>query len=65
MVLAALFSTLGYQRVDIDRDGLPGFASCFLVELWRRSDGTPYIEVRILQLQLAFPLRDFRPIIAV
>ncbi|KAH7706172.1 histidine acid phosphatase [Aphelenchoides avenae] len=53
MVLAALFSTLGYQRVDIDRDGLPGFASCFLVELWRRPDGTPYIETHYRRLNEA------------
>jgi len=55
MTIAALFSTFNFSYTDFDRDGFPNFASCLLIELWRRSNdsgagssiaaGAPYVKV--------------------
>uniref|UniRef100_A0A914HBP6 acid phosphatase n=1 Tax=Globodera rostochiensis TaxID=31243 RepID=A0A914HBP6_GLORO len=38
MTLAALFSTFQFDHVDFDRNGLPDYAACALIELWRVSE---------------------------
>uniref|UniRef100_A0A183BZ22 Lysosomal acid phosphatase n=1 Tax=Globodera pallida TaxID=36090 RepID=A0A183BZ22_GLOPA len=37
MTLAALFSTFQFDHADFDRNGLPDYAACALIELWRVS----------------------------
>uniref|UniRef100_A0A1I8BUN2 2-phosphoxylose phosphatase 1 n=1 Tax=Meloidogyne hapla TaxID=6305 RepID=A0A1I8BUN2_MELHA len=45
MTLSALFSTFQFDHTDFDRDGLPGYAACVLIELWRNNDKGYYIKV--------------------
>nr|CAD2169945.1 unnamed protein product [Meloidogyne enterolobii] len=45
MSISALFSTLQFDYTDFDRDGLPGYASCVLIELWRNVERGYYIKV--------------------
>uniref|UniRef100_A0A915DU73 Uncharacterized protein n=1 Tax=Ditylenchus dipsaci TaxID=166011 RepID=A0A915DU73_9BILA len=46
MSIVALFATLDLKKTDVDRDGFPGYASCVLIELWRRAENdTPYIKI--------------------
>uniref|UniRef100_A0A915NVL9 acid phosphatase n=1 Tax=Meloidogyne floridensis TaxID=298350 RepID=A0A915NVL9_9BILA len=45
MSISALFSTLQFDYTDFDRDGLPGYAACVLIELWRNVERGHYIKV--------------------
>jgi hypothetical protein len=44
--LMAILSTFGFSAYDYNRNLIPSYASCLLVELWRRSsDNTPYVRI--------------------
>nr|CAD2200784.1 unnamed protein product [Meloidogyne enterolobii] len=45
MSISALFSTLQFDYTDFDRDGLPGYAACVLIELWRNVERGYYVKV--------------------
>ncbi|KAF7634868.1 hypothetical protein Mgra_00005760 [Meloidogyne graminicola] len=45
MTLSSLFSTFQFDHTDFDRDGLPGYASCILIELWYDTVEGYYVKV--------------------
>ena len=45
MTLSALFTTFQFDHADFDRDGLPGYAACILLELWQNSNKGYYMKV--------------------
>ncbi|KAH7680520.1 Protein PHO-10 [Aphelenchoides avenae] len=44
-MIIGLLSSVGNDKLNVDRDILPPDASCLFFELWRRSAGTYYIKV--------------------
>ncbi|KAH7715108.1 esophageal gland cell secretory protein 21, partial [Aphelenchoides avenae] len=48
-VLMGLIASLGFDKIDVDRDVLPPDSSTFFFELWRRPAGEFYVKPKISQ----------------